>query len=256
MTIRGQMRWYVCFSLCASFMLLAAGTTQAQSSSLESTLFLGHVVDKDGNALDSGNPSDLEKELYRKGPGTPMTRSDGSAITLADYVQATGQIEITAKAGGGTDVAVEVQGLLPNELYSVWAGYWQDPGFPSGERIAFGAVGTGNDQISDENGAISLMLIQPEGPMTVEGEAPFYAPISPTIGKDMTSQIHEGYTVGVAYHFNDPLMPPYTGGPGDPSTWALHVIADFPAVPEPSSMSLMTLALGCMLLRGRRRMRR
>ena len=85
-------------------------------------------------------PTDLNAPLFRAGtsPLTPLTRTNGAPITLDDFNNATGQVQIAARPGGGTGVNVEVQGLFPGELYSVWAGYFQNPGFLKGTRVGFG----------------------------------------------------------------------------------------------------------------------
>jgi hypothetical protein len=198
--------------------------------------------------------------LFRAGtnPLVPLTRSNGDPITLADFTNVTGQIDIAARTGGGTDVSVDVQGLFPGELYSVWAGYWADPGFPFGPRIAFGAVsqmgdGSDNFMVADANGTISLNLAQREGPMTVHGSAPSYSALSPALNSNGDPVPHTGSTVGIAYHFNNPPSPPFLN-PGPPSTWALQGVGAFAAVPEPSSIALATvMVVGCGVVVLRRR---
>ena len=145
-------------------------------------------------------PTDPDAPLFRAGtsPLVPLTRSNGAPITLDQFNNATGQVHIAASPAGGTDVKVNVQGLFPGELYSVWAGYFQNPGDLKGTRVGFGAVstlgdGSDNFMVADANGTISLNLVQRQGPMTVQGSAPpthptrrswipteFYSPIRDT----------------------------------------------------------------------------
>jgi hypothetical protein len=172
-----------------------------------------------------------------------------------------GEITIKARPQGGTDVTIIATNLLPNELYTVWAGYWQDPGHPTGNRIGFGAASEGNlgfdnSAMSDAAGNATFHVVQEAGPMTIQGVAPSYAPISPIETEPGNFQPHAGYAIGVAYHFGDFPVPAAGEGwtnPGPGSTWALHGVAEFPAVPEPSTAVLsMVAALVCGLVRPRR----
>lgn len=205
---------------------------------------LNTVVDAQGMP-----PTDPNAPLFRAGtsPLVPLTRSNGAPITLDDFNNATGQVHIAARPGGGTDVNVVVQGLFPGELYSVWAGYFQEPGYLKGTRVGFGAVsaagnGTDNFMMADLNGTISLNLAQLQGPMTVHGHAPSYAPISPILDASGVLQPHTGYNVAIAYHFNNPSSPPFLA-PGPATKWALQAHAAFAPIPEPSSIILGVVAI-------------
>jgi hypothetical protein len=197
-------------------------------------------------------PSDPNAPLFRAGtsPLTPLTRGNGTPITLDDFNNATGQVRIAARPGGGTDVNVEVQGLFPGELYSVWAGYFQNPGFLKGTRVGFGAVsalgdGSDNFMVADANGRISLNLVQRQGPMTVHGNAPAYAPNSPLLDSNGIPQPHTGYNIAIAYHFNTPSTPPFLD-PGPANKWALQAHAAFAPIPEPSALALGLLAISAV----------
>ena len=237
-----------------SALIAAAFCSQLQSANAQEATVpaapeLFQVVDVQG--MTTTDPNAL---LYRRGtnPLTPVTRSDGHHITLDEYDNATGQVHIAARPGGGTDVNVDVQGLFPGELYTVWAAYFQEPGFPTGTRVGFGAVGEGNDMVADANGAISLDLFLPEGPMTVQGNAPSYAPISPILS-DGVLKDHVGVGIAIAYHFNNPPAAPFTD-PGPIQTWALQGVSHFGpvAIPEPSAIALGLLATSCFAVFRRR----
>ena len=227
-------------ALCGQFQ--SAG---AQQATVAPTPILAHVVDAQGMT-----PTNSNELLYRRGtnPLVPVTRSDGHHITLDEWDNATGQVHIAARPGGGTDVNIDVQGLFPGELYTVWAGYFQEPGFPAGTRVGFGAVstlgdGTDNLMVADANGAISLDLVLQEGPMTVQGNAPSYAPISPILS-DGVLKPHTGVEIALAYHFNNAPAAPFLG-PGPIETWASQAHGSFAAIPEPSSIALGLLATAC-----------
>ena len=215
------------------------------------------TVDVPGHSVvnDQGvQPTDPSELLYRNGPNNPITNSSGTQLTWGDFNQVAGTVKISPRPGGGTDVDVDVTGLVPGEVYSIWAGWWDTPnGFPTGTRIAFGAVtdadnaaDTDNFMTADASGKISLDLIQPKGPMTLHGSAPSYAAWTPAFDSNGIGQEHTGYAVGIAYHFNNAPGPPFFPGPGPPETWALHGIAGFEPIesPEPSTVLLLALGIG------------
>ena len=204
-------------------------------------------------------PTDPNALIFRNGtnPLVPITRSDGTQLTWGQFNHVSGQVRIAPRLGGGTDVDVEVSGLFPGEDYSIWAGWWEEPGFPFGPRIAFGAVseaGTGADNVmtADANGQISLNLGQLEGPMSVHGSAPSYAALSPAFDSNGDPRPHTGYGVGIAYHFNNAPGPPFFPGPGPANSWALQGLAQFAPIPEPSAVVLLVMGIGVALLARRR----
>jgi hypothetical protein len=221
-------------------------SASAQQATAPAVPFFGQVVNAVGMpATDPSTP------LFRAGtnPLVPLTRSNGAPITLDDFNNATGQIQIAAKPGGGTDVTVDVQGLFPGELYTVWAAINQAPGFPQGPRVGFGAVselgdGSDNFMVADANGHISLDLVQREGPMTIQGSASAYAAQSPFIDAGGNKVPFANYTVAVAYHFNNPPSAPYLD-PGPIGTWATQSVGVFAAIPEPAAVTLSLLGATC-----------
>jgi PEP-CTERM motif-containing protein len=221
-------------------------SASAQQATAPAVPFFGHVVNSAGMpATDPSTP------LFRAGtnPLVPLTRSNGAPITLDDFNNATGQIQLAAKPGGGTDVTVEVQGLFPGELYTVWAATHQAPGFPQGPRVSFGAVselGDGSDisMVADANGKISLDLVQRQGPMTVQGSASDYAARSPFIDAGGNKVPFANYVVAVAYHFNNPPAAPFLN-PGPIGTWAAQSVGVFAAIPEPAAITLGLLGATC-----------
>jgi len=92
--------------------------------------------------------------------------------------------------------------------------------------------------------------------MTIQGAAPAYAPISPIETSPGVFEEHAGYSIGIAYHLEDFDPEPADGWilPGAANTWVLQGVAEFPAVPEPSSSVLaMIAALVFGVARTRRR---
>lgn len=244
--------------LVSCFLFFLATSVSAQQATLPMHVPFTTIADAEGN-----DPVDLNAPLFRRGPGNPLTDKDGNSVTLGQLREMVGEITIAARPGGGTDVSITATNLLPNELYTVWAGYWQDPGHPLGNRIGFGAASVGNlgqDNwaYSDDSGSVTFNVVQEEGPMTIQGSAPAYAPISPIETSPGVFEEHAGYSIGIAYHLEDFDPEPADGWivPGAGNTWVLQGVAEFPAVPEPSSAVLaMTAALAFGLVRTRRRER-
>lgn len=245
-------------TICVSAIVTTAQTSNAQQATLPMHVPFTTITDAEGN-----NPTDPNAPLHRRGPGNPLTDKDGNSVSLGQLEQMAGEITISARPEGGTDISITASNLLPNELYSVWAGYWQDPGHPTGTRVGFGAVTEGNTGLdnaaySDENGDITFSVVQEEGPMTIQGAAPFYAPISPIETTPGVFAHHAGYAIGVAYHLGDFDPEPADGWllPGAPATWVLHGVAEFPAVPaipEPNGIVLLSIAAAALFsMRGRR----
>ena len=242
---------------CFLISLCLPHLSHAQEKTLPMHMPLTTIVDADGN-----DPTDPNGPLFRRGTDAPLTDRDGVPVTLDQFNDVGGEITIKPRPGGGTEVSITATNLLPNELYTVWAGYWQDPGHPAGNRIGFGAVsednlGLDNAAMSDADGNATFSVVQEAGPMTIQGVAPSYAPISPIETSPGVFEEHFGYAIGVAYHFGDyPVPAPGEGWvtPGPGATWALHGLAEFPAVPEPgSAVLLLSSILPLAMLRRRRR---
>jgi hypothetical protein len=245
----------IALGVAAMVLYIQCQTARAQRATSPVRPYLGDFVDDHGNPV-----TDPTTPLYKKVADSlvPVLGSNSEHWTLDDIGRAAGNIDIAARPGGGTDMIVQLEGLIPNERYSVWGSYFVPPGFPNGERVAFGAVserGDGSESVAnaDANGRISLSLVQLAGPMTFFGSAPSYARMSPVFDANGAPRVHTGYGVGIAYHFPNAPEPPYpTPGPAD--TWALVATARFAPIPEPSSIVLFFLAMvasGVCVLRRR-----
>ena len=239
--------WLLLLSVCvvASGFCPQPALADHRSDAQPANFFAGHLRTSTGDMLSGDSPADTE--LYRAGtdPLVPLTDVNGDPITWGQYNGAHGMMSISHVPGGGSAVSAQFSGLIPGELYSMWAGYF-DPAFPFG-RYAFGAMtenGMGTDHygVADVDGNLSLDVVHQAGPGTVEGEILSYAPDNRT-----------GYDVGLALHFGDypekELDPIAFLAPGDIQFWSLATVTHFP-VPEPSSLTLMVL-VGCAVV-GRR----
>lgn len=231
-------------AIAACVFVLCSQLAPAQRTDTQPAPFFGgQYVTVDGERLNSSSPADTP--VYRPGtdPLVQITDVNGDPLTWGQVNTANGTMTITELAGGGTSLTADMEGLIPGELYSFWAGYF-DP-FPM-NRSTFGAItenGLGTDHYAraDAEGKLSMTVVQQAGPGTVEGAFLPYAPDWAT-----------GYDVGLALHFgDDPRFnddPMVFLSPGPESVWALATVTHFPTtVPEPSSIALIAIA-GCALI--------
>jgi hypothetical protein len=163
-------------------------------------------------------------------------------LTLDDFdnVGGTGHIE---RVEGGTRLTLQMTGLIPNGVYSVWSDFYKAPGLTPdfANSIAFGAFGnpdgSENTFVAGSDGTAFFQKVQPPGPMSLGGVAPPYA-LDPPVSD---------YISFLAYHINGQT---YGGEPapaGLEQTFVVHGMADFVRpIPEPSAM--MLFSIGCAAL--------
>jgi PEP-CTERM motif-containing protein len=206
------------------------------------------VVNASGNT--PGDPSDLLFEGHTPdhepvlAPPYNIAPSQRQHLTLNDFdnVSGTGHIE---RVAGGTRLSLDVSGLIPNGVYSVWSDFYKAPGLTPdfANSIAFGAFGaidgSQNTFIASVNGTAHFEGIQPPGPMSLAGNAPLYA-LDPPVSD---------YIVFLAYHINGQT---YGGEPapaGLEQTFVVHAMADFVStIPEPGTLLLLALGLAAVAI--------
>ena len=190
---------------------------------------------------------------------------DGTTpVRYSDIANVMGTLTVLDVGAQGTQVSIDVEGLLPGGLYTAWIDLYQSPGFTSdfAHELAVGALGydtanppanplnfVGNVIVADAMGHAQLEMIQPAGPASwfttdlVDGfEVPPYVLDSPV------SEFH----VVLAYHTDGMSWGPRPGaGAGFDafdSTWVAYSGA---FVPEPSAM-VIALCCALPLAHGRR----
>jgi len=206
-------------------------TAEAQDKTAPVQVHLRQVRDDNGNV-----PTDLSTPIYRH------TSTTHEAIIAPDQHHVTLQVDGSAhitRAAGGTELELELSGLVPNGVYTVWTALFQDPpfnfdihlpNFP--DNVGLGAVGAidGSESIinADENGnAIYGATITP-GPLSIRGEATAYV-----------LDGFSGFAVLGAYHIDGQTYGPVQGPHHVP-----HFFAGF--VPEPPSFALALLLGGTL----------
>ena len=121
-------------------------------------------VDANGNPL-------VDPAVYNgfcpEGP-SPIVGPNGQPVTLSKWLQANGTASLKCQ-GNGTRVTVNLSGLIPNGVYSIWVVvFGPGPADPNGANLlgagALGrADGTQNHFVASPNGTGQLNVIQPAG---------------------------------------------------------------------------------------------
>ena len=81
------------------------------------------IEDADGNA-----PSDPATPLFENRKHNPVLAPDGRPITLAAFNSAAGTAKVRC-IDGGTHVRLDLSGLIPNGIYTLWNAVFEAPGF-------------------------------------------------------------------------------------------------------------------------------
>ena len=90
---------------------------------------------------------------HLSGPVIGPTQAEaGGPITKEDWFKASGKLTTVCDSGGNS-VSIEMQGMVPNRLYTVWA-LWLDPSGPRFVPVPFGGVP--NVFITDQQGNASF----------------------------------------------------------------------------------------------------
>lgn len=151
------------------------------------------VVDENGSV-----PSNPTSPLFDVRKQNPVIAPDGHQVTWAEYSDIRGTMTSECTASGNK-VSLDVEGLIPNGIYTIWNVTVKAPGFdPSMEGFnvtGIGAAGKGdgsdNRIQASANGEISITLTSPGGPMSMFGN----------IGACPMTDEYEWHLVG-AYHID------------------------------------------------------
>ena len=202
----------------------------------------------------------------------PILLPDGvTQATFEDLANVTGTMEILELGEQGTQVSIDVQGLIPNGVYSAYISLFEQPGFTPdfAHWIGGTAIGYSTDDppadpfsyddnvfVADESGAASLELVQPPVSLSMidtgiiaDFKVPAYV-LDPPIGE---------FDVILNYHIDGNGTGPRPGMPEGldtfDETWVGYSVAYIDVVPEPPSFSPGALAcLTPLVLRRSREM--
>ncbi|SRR6266851_8102029 len=119
-------------------------------------------------------PTDPKALVYEVRRGNPVLAPDGHQLTLAEFNTPQGRASVKC-VQQGTHAVLELTGLIPDGVYTVWNVVFRSPGFDPtfANLIGLGAIGEAdgshNSFIADSTGAASVSAITPGGPLSVFG---------------------------------------------------------------------------------------
>lgn len=229
---RRALRHSNAFPLFLVFLMFTAFGSQPQTAAAQDAtgrfnIIRAAIVDVGGNT-----PTDPSTPLYKKNtdPPFPVLAPDGHHVTLEEFLKADGEGTIT-RTPQGTELRMELTGLIANGVYSGWGFHFTDPPFNFDEFPNFGASAnkgaTGvNDGSTgrfdaDDNGDATYVVMLPPGPLSQAGEAPAYA-----------LDGFSSFAVGGVYHIDGETHGPVPA-PNHIGAFSIGF------VPEPSSIALV-----------------
>jgi hypothetical protein len=138
------------------------------------------VQDAGGNPIDPATTG-AATPLYEVRAGAPVLAPDGSHVTWGGWSAATGRLSVRCNPLG-THTVLQLDGLIPQGVYTIWNVTFAAPGFePSfsnliGVGAAGPADGSRNVLRASRSGQGSISVISPGGPLSVFGSLATCAP--------------------------------------------------------------------------------
>ena len=140
----------------------------------DAELVLDFLTAEDGT-LDS--PDDLLLDADPCDPDqpdvlAPVPAPDGHLLTLGDLMGVSGRASVKCQKGG-THVVMELSGLIPNGVYTIWLLTFEAPGFTPdfanfiGEGSLGPPDGNKNSFVASDDGKAALSVRQPVGALQV-----------------------------------------------------------------------------------------
>ncbi len=171
-----------------------------------------HIEDKGRR-----NPSDNASFLWNKRGHSPILAPDGHQVTLGEFNMVTGGAEVTC-VNQGTAIAISLQGLIPNGVYSLWIFTFKSPGFHNnfdhliGNGVLKLTNGAENIFTASSDGSASLSAIIHRQSLSIVG----------SVGDCLFSEYEIHFMA--AYHLNYVI---HNGTPGNPNTWVTQFFFPF-----------------------------
>jgi hypothetical protein len=152
-------------------------------------------------------PVDPADALYETRKHQPVVTPGGEPVTLQAFEAVHGRVSV-ACVDGGVRVKLNMEGLIPNGVYSIWIATFGpqgfDPAAPERNRVGLGALGArdGSESffVASAAGTGTLAATTPAGPLSTFGE----------IGACPLTETGEWHVVG-AYHIDGQTHGPEPG---------------------------------------------
>jgi hypothetical protein len=173
-------------AVACSIAAACGGTVQSPSVSEESALSpernsqLVHIPLFIRNAAGQ-IPSDPAELIFESSAGQPVLAPDGHQLTLAEFSTPKGRASVKC-VESGTHAVLNLSGLIPHGVYSVFVLVFKSPGFDGTftNLIGLGSIGaaggSANSFVADGSGAASVSAITPGGPLSMAGSIASCAP--------------------------------------------------------------------------------
>ena len=157
-------------------------------------------------------PTSNDQLIYETRKNNPVLAPDGHQLTWGEFSEVEGQADVQCQ-DNGVLVDVELTGLIPNGVYTLWNIVFEEPGMdPTKEMLGLsglGASGIGdgsdNSFVASADGKATLSVLSPGGSLSI---------ISNTdLGQCPLTDNFEWHVVG-AYHIDGTNHGPSLGPDG------------------------------------------
>lgn len=114
--------------------------------------------------------------LYEVRNHEPVIAPDGTHLTWGDFSRVTGDVVVDC-VPGGVSVTLNLKGLIPNGIYTIWNVTFEAPGMdPTQELLGLDGIGAaGNGDGTDNyftalaDGSASIATVTPGGQLSMKG---------------------------------------------------------------------------------------
>lgn len=129
------------------------------------------IADADGATLTAESDLSLAVHLLPSLEGTPVTTPNGRPVTLGEFTDIAGRATVEC-TGEGTRADLELSGLIPGGVYTLWLFTFEEPGFDGtpDHRLGGGAYGPyDRDQnafVASESGEAEISVLARAGTLS------------------------------------------------------------------------------------------
>lgn len=166
------------------------------------------VVNQDGQT-----PSNANDKVYELRKMNPVIAPDGHQLSWAEFSSVRGTIDVQCK-GNGVEYELDLSGLIPNGLYTIWDVVFQAPGMdPTHPMLGLDGLGAsgkgdGSDNVvrASSTGRATITIFSTPGPLSMVSNE--------DLGACPLTDNFEWHVVG-AYHIDDQSYGPLLGPDGE-----------------------------------------
>ena len=157
-------------------------------------------------------PTAADELIYEIRKQEPVLAPDGHHLTWGEFSTVKGKAEVKCK-GNGVEATLELSGLIPNGVYTIWNVVFDAPGVdPTDpmlglEGMGAAGIGDGSDNAftASNQGTASITIFSPGGPLSVVSNT--------NLGNCPLTENFEWHIVG-GYHMDGQTHGPVLGPDG------------------------------------------